>query len=223
MYADRGKRGGFSPGSLGLALGINAAVMGALAFVNPGLVTVTPADPPIEIFAVPPVPDPDPLPKPEAKSDPTPRPIERITTTRPLVERPAPDDGFVVPDGPYPPPPGDGGIVGGTGTGVAVDPPLPPLPVILGPEVDPRFARSLQPDYPAGERRLENEGRVVVRVLVGVDGRVKQVERISATSDAFFRATQMQALSHWRFRPGTRDGVAVEAWRRMAVTFVLDE
>jgi len=63
---------------------------------------------------------------------------------------------------------------------------------------------------------------VVVRVLVGTDGRVKAIERVSATSDAFFAATRRQALSQWRFRPATRDGVGVESWYRMSVTFVLN-
>lgn len=59
-------------------------------------------------------------------------------------------------------------------------------------------------------------------MLVGADGRVKAVERVSATSDAFFTATRRQALSQWRFRPATRDGAAIESWYRMSVTFVLN-
>ncbi len=62
-----------------------------------------------------------------------------------------------------------------------------------------------------------------MRVLVGADGRVRQVERVSATSDAFFMATESQALRRWRFKPGTRDGVAQEAWRVMTVTFRLED
>ena len=36
----------------------------------------------------------------------------------------------------------------------------------------------------------------MVRVLVGTDGRVKQVDRISATTDAFYRATFDRALAN---------------------------
>ncbi|WP_165899542.1 hypothetical protein [Sphingomonas sp. PP-CE-1G-424] len=50
---------------------------------------------------------------------------------------------------------------------------------------------------------------------------MKQVERVSATTDAFYRATFDRALAKWRFKPATRDGVPVEAWRSMALTFVL--
>jgi protein TonB len=61
-----------------------------------------------------------------------------------------------------------------------------------------------------------------VRVLIGTDGRVKEVQQISAASTAFFEATRKQALTKWRFTPGTRDGAPVEAWRTMAVRFELD-
>lgn len=101
-------------------------------------------------------------------------------------------------------------------------PPLPtptPAPVLTGPSVDPRYARDLQPNYPAGEQRAGREGLVTVRILVGADGRVKQVERVSAASEAFYAATERQALSKWRFRPATRDGVPVEGWRTMTVRF----
>ena len=63
-----------------------------------------------------------------------------------------------------------------------------------------------QPVYPAAERRAGREGRVTVRVLVGVDGRVKQVERVGATSDAFWQATEARAMSEMAVQPG-------DAWR----------
>lgn len=105
----------------------------------------------------------------------------------------------------------------GAGT-KAADPPLP-VPVLVDPRVDPRFADALQPPYPPAKQRLGEEGRVSVKVLVGTDGRVKAVTLLSATDDAFFAATERQALRYWRFRPATRDGVPVEGWRTMTVRF----
>ena len=103
---------------------------------------------------------------------------------------------------------------------VAVDPPIAP-PVLVAATVDPRYARDLQPEYPAGERRAERTGTVTVRVTIGRDGRVTAAECIASASDAFCRATRAQALSKWRFRPATRDGVAVESTREMTVRFQL--
>ena len=115
------------------------------------------------------------------------------------------------------------GRLDGTGvSGVKVDPIKLPS-VLVDPQIDSRFASGFQPTYPADERRAGNQGRVVVRVLIGVDGRVKEVEKLLATSDSFFEVTRRRALEKWRFKPGTRDGVPVEAWRTMSVTFVLND
>jgi len=220
MYADRPNRtGGFNPGSLGIALLVNGAVIGALFFAAPKLLPFTPPDGPLITY----VPyTPPPPPEPVRPADPLirqqPRPGPRPDAPVPQVPTPT-DTGFVVTPDPLPLTPPIG--VEGTGTGtVAVDPPKP-TPVFVQPGIDPRYAADFQPSYPSEERRAEREGRVVVRVLVGIDGRVKQVERVSATTDAFYRATLDRALAKWRFKPATRDGVPVEAWRSMALTFVL--
>jgi protein TonB len=106
--------------------------------------------------------------------------------------------------------------------------PLPvptPQPVPEPVRVEARLdARSeLQPPYPASEQRAENEGSVTVRILIGADGGVKQVEKVKATSDAFFRATEQQALRHWRYKPATLDGKPVESRTTVTVRFRLDD
>lgn len=95
-------------------------------------------------------------------------------------------------------------------------------PVRVDSQFDPRFAGALQPPYPASEQRNEREGSVRVRVTIGPDGRVKAVERVSATSDAFWQATQRQAISRWRFKPATVDGRPVESNKILSVHFRLD-
>ena len=84
----------------------------------------------------------------------------------------------------------------------SVEPTPTPLPPLIGAAVDPRYAGDFQPAYPADERRASATGAWSVRVLIGIDGRVKQIEQVSATSDAFFEATRRQALAKWRFKPG---------------------
>ena len=220
MYADRLNRtGGFNPGSFGVALAISGAMIGGLFFAAPKMVSFTPPDTPL-ITYVPYAPPPPPEQMPPAdplirqQPRPTPRPDAPIT----VVQIPQTDGFAVAPDPlPYTPPVG----IEGTGTRtVEVDPPKA-APILVQPGIDPRYAADFQPSYPSEERRAEREGKVVVRVLVGTDGRVKQVERVSATTDAFYRATFDRALAKWRFKPATRDGIPVEAWRSMSLTFVL--
>ncbi|WP_238147137.1 energy transducer TonB [Rhizorhabdus dicambivorans] len=103
--------------------------------------------------------------------------------------------------------------------------PLPPAipaipdPVFITATIDPAAMPRFQPDYPPELIRADIEGTATVRVLIGVDGRVKSVELVSAAHPGFFEATRRQALRYWKFKPATRDGIAVESWRTMTVRF----
>jgi protein TonB len=44
---------------------------------------------------------------------------------------------------------------------------------------------------------------------------------VSATSDAFWQATQRHALSRWRFKPATVDGRPVESSKVLSIRFQL--
>lgn len=223
MYADRHARQ-FHPASLSVAVGVNIVLIGALLFANPPSVFKKPPDRPLDTVNIPidPPPPPETLP-PEAQPrdsvepQPAPRPIPDLTIL-PVDVAPV---GPVFPP-PPPLPPVEGGVIGGTGTVRTVDPPKP-ASIFTGPQVDPRYAGQFQPPYPSAEQRMGEAGRVEMRVLVGTDGRVRQAECVTATSDGFCRATRDRALAKWRFKPAMRDGVAEEAWRTMSVTFVLED
>lgn len=216
MYASRyAAPGGFKPGSLGMALAINGAVIVALIYANPEIIRDR-LKPPLTINLLPLDQPPDPVPtsKPQPR-DSRPSPAPQPTAFDPIVPT-LPID-IIRPSDPPVPTTFDG-------TGLTLDPPQPSaLPMLIGPEVDSRFAGDFQPNYPPSEQRAGHAGRVVVRVLIGVDGRVKQVERVSATNDAFFQATLQRALAKWRFKPATRGIIPVEAWRTMSVSFVLHD
>jgi len=218
MYADRYARPeGVKFGSLSIAIGVNVALMSAFVFMSPAVKEII-AKGPLETWNVPIDPPPPVEVPPETKALPQHKTVatpERIETVKPIVTGSDP----VFPIAYDPPPPGPLTGIGG-GPVTIVDPPVA-TPVLVEARVDPRYAADLQPAYPAGERRAENEGRVVIKVLIGTDGRVKQAVRVSATSDAFWRATEERAFAKWRFRPATRDGVPVEGWRTMTLRFEL--
>jgi protein TonB len=118
-------------------------------------------------------------------------------------------------DEPYVPPAGSG-----TGTVMPqiIDPPVQPPKLVLA-QLDQRYAGLFQPDYPARAQREGIEGVAVVRVLIGIDGRVKAVELVSTDDPAFFEATKRRALTKWRFKAATRGGVPEESWKEMRVRF----
>lgn len=225
MYADRSnRRFHINPTSLSIAVAINGGVLAALFLAAPEWVPGYVEPPALTTRNIPLPPEPIPIPpEPLPTTDttpllqPAPAPLPRPDAPRPMVD--VPNTGPVIDFGPLRPPLPPIGP-GGTGTGTR--PVETPAPVMVGVSPDPRFADRFQPAYPPSEQREGRDGQVVLRVLVGADGRVKAVERVSATSDAFFTATRRQALSQWRFRPATRDGAAIESWYRMSVTFVLN-
>ncbi len=219
MYAERyAAAPRLRPGSLAAAITINGAALVALIYSAPETFLRQP-DRPLTTYRVPlqPIPDPIPTPQPKRAAKPTP---QRIDTPIPLVDLPplATDPALFTRAVDI-----QGDVGSGAGTGVVIDPPAPLAPVLVDPILDQRFAGSFQPDYPADERRAEHEGVVVIRVLIGIDGHVKQVEPVSATSDSFFRATMRRAVGAWRFKPGTRNGIPVERWRQIRVSFHLQE
>ncbi len=113
--------------------------------------------------------------------------------------------------------------VAGTGDAIPFDPiRIAPEPVIVGARLNSRYADRFQPAYPPGQLRLEREAEVTVRVLVGSDGRVKQIELVDSPHEDFWNATRKQALKSWRFTPATRDGKPFESWMTLKVRFEIN-
>jgi protein TonB len=225
-----------SPTGFGLVLLLHgAAIAGVVLIKGPTWVSAPPKPPQI-IYDVPRQREPEPLPpppEPERQELPTPAPVPFIPQPqiRPPVDRQTITSSQQPTTVWRPDPPvqlADGGNTGtGTGSVPTIPPPTPRIdpprtPVRTVAQFDPRFARAMQPPYPAVEQRSEREGSVRVRVTIGTDGRVRAVQRLSATSDAFWRATEEQALSRWRFRPATEDGRPVESSKDLTVHFRLD-
>lgn len=128
---------------------------------------------------------------------------------------------IVAPPTPFPP-------VGDTGSrppSTDIGPPAhvpPTAPVMVAARIDPRHAASLQPVYPEASKRLDEEGIVILRVLIGTDGRVKQAEvGTSSGYDRLDQAALRQARRAWQFLPATRDGVAIESWKELPIRFEL--
>ena len=163
-----------------------------------------------------------------------PKPIEKIVEPeKPLVTLPPTAISPVVPlvEPPIsvaPPPTITAGAasvdLSGIGESIRVTPPAEvlPDPVIAEAGLNTRFSRQFQPNYPSGQLRLGTEGMVTVRVLVGTNGRAKQIELIATPHQDFWTATKRHALRKWRFNPATRDGKPFESWITLKVKFEIN-
>lgn len=213
-----------SPLSFGAVLLLHGAAIGALLVIK-GPDWIEPA-PPLIITEVPldPPPPPQPLPDPDQPRPPV-ASLSRLDVPPRIIATPAPS----IPSQPASVIPGP--LIGadpGPSSGIGA-PDLPqtapierPAPVRVEAQFDPRFAGAMQPPYPVAEERAEREGAVRIRVTIGPDGRVAAAERLDATTDAFWRSTERQALSRWRFRPATVDGRPVQSSKVLNVRFRLD-
>lgn len=207
-----------SPAGLAAVAVLHAAGLAALLLAGPTMIEVI-RHPPTKVVFIPTPKEPDPV-KPKVQPKTHPRQQTKIDYKPTVVDLPRESD--ITLDLPRVPviipttPPGSGEIA-------VIDPPKPPPPPVRREaSLDPRYAGDLQPPYPPSEQRAGNEGRVEIRVLIGTDGRVKAAEKIFATSGAFYRATERQALDEWRFRPATVDGRPVESRKVLTVRFQLN-
>ena len=209
-----------SPASLAVVVSLHGAALAALMLYGTSHFVAEKAQRTI-VFNVP-----IDIPPPPETPPPPPQPQQRQVQQQPdhptVVQTQNPQSGPIAgpptPPQPYhPPAPATGP------TQLASAAPAIPLPIRRAAEVDPNFRAALQPPYPPIEERAQREGQVRVRITIGANGRVTAIDQLSATSDAFWRVTQRQALSRWRFRPATVDGRPVESTMLFTVTFRLPD
>jgi periplasmic protein TonB len=213
-YADNKDRP--SGSSIGGALLINGLMITGIIFAVPDIIPERFR--PTTIITIPKTPPPpDPIRR--TKVDPK----RRTVPTESVAQRPQQDLSEASHSSDAEAGYSSGGELTGQGTGGTIETTIKIEPVFKSAQVNPRFTGALQPAYPPGMIREEREGVVTVRILIGIDGRVRAVEPIKADEAQFLEATRKQALSKWRFLPATRDGMPVESWREMTVRFELPD
>ena len=89
------------------------------------------------------------------------------------------------------------------------------------PSSDADYLNNPKPPYPALSKRMGEQGKVLVRALIGTDGQAQDVQL--AQSSGFERLDQaaLKAARQWRYVPGKRDGVAQAMWFNIPFTFQL--
>lgn len=205
-----------SPLGLSGTIAVHALAVGAFLLIPKEVIDHVRHTPPIITYSVPDDPPPPEV-APEAQADP------RVPAT-PQPQRPtAPEPEVAMPGG-------DRMTGGGPDTTIRPGPTIilppadpPPAPILTDPSIDPRALSAFQPDYPGAMIRLGQEGAVTVRVTISPEGRVTDIEKVSASDERFWLATQRHALRTWRFRPATRDGVPISATKVLTVRFTLTD
>lgn len=177
------------------------------------------------------------LPSSAARPRPQP-PTELVTQPRhieptplapmPLLTVPAPEASPVAP----PPTP----LVSTTNTTAAPVPAVPavqaaalrpsvpsaPPAAIAPPRFDAEYLNNPPPAYPSMARRLREQGRVVLRVLVSIAGDAERVEVRTSSGSARLDEAARDTVKRWRFVPARQGAEAVAAWVLVPISFALE-
>ena len=100
-----------------------------------------------------------------------------------------------------------------------VAPPAPPRVDL--PSSDADYLQNPKPAYPAISKRQGEQGKAVVRVLIGVDGTAQKAEIHQSSGYDRLDQAALATVQRWRYVPGKRGGVAEAMWFNVPINFVL--
>ena len=80
----------------------------------------------------------------------------------------------------------------------------------------------IKPPYPSASRRLGEEGKVILLVRVGVDGRVVGASVDQSSGFPRLDAAAVEAVTRWRFVPARRGDEPVDSSVIVPITFALE-
>ena len=106
----------------------------------------------------------------------------------------------------------------GTGVGDGAGP-----GIARNPKVPPRVASTAAPYYPQALRDAGIGGRVVVRGVVGIDGRVESAEVVRSSGNSTLDNNALSAFYKWRFSAAKNDaGQKVRCYFVQGFPFVIE-
>ncbi len=148
--------------------------------------------------------------------------VEAVLMSEAPPPAPTPPPKTPPPKTPAPPPPAP------TSTAPAItQAPTPPAaaptaPAIRTGAVIQAGAHCAKPDYPSASRRMEEEGTVTLKFLIGADGKVLQADIEKSSGFTRLDDAARNALSKCQFRPGTVDGKPEQSWASIKYTWRLE-
>jgi protein TonB len=154
-------------------------------------------------------------PKPKPAVLPKPLPVRQSETPQPAPLLAAPANApspYAAPTQPEPPkalPPMN-----------AVAPAATPAPVVA-PRFDAAYLDNPAPAYPALSRRMGEQGKVLLRVLVNAAGAAEQVEVRTSSGSTRLDTAALDTVKRWHFLPAKQGGEAVAAWVLVPISFSL--
>ena len=99
-------------------------------------------------------------------------------------------------------------------------PPAPPS--VQLPSSDADYLQNPRPPYPSISRRMNEQGKTTVRVLIGADGQPQRAEIAKSSGFGRLDDAALATVMRWRYVPGKRGGVAEAMWFNVPINWVLE-
>ena len=162
---------------------------------------------------------PPPVPEPSVRAAPKPIPVAR----KEMANKPEPPPILTAPVD----------TASAASFSVAPQSPVPavPAPIQAAPSAPPPvtaahfdadYLQNPKPIYPAISRRLNEEGRVLLRVLVSAEGTALAVEIRKSSDHVRLDEAALDAVRRWRFVPARQGGERIESWVAVPIVFKLE-
>lgn len=166
-------------------------------------------------------------PKPKPNTPPPPPPAQvKKTLTAPSVVAPQP---LAIAD-PTPSPNAPSGVTTPQPAPAPVTAPVAAVPAaappaslaVQLPSSNADYLQNPRPPYPPLSRRLNEQGKSMVRVLIGADGQPQRAEIANSSGFARLDEAALATVMRWRYVPGKRGGVAETMWFNVPINWVLE-
>ncbi len=207
-------------------------VMFAHLSVFAALMRVAPTQPHIQTLIKPMLvslvasPAPEPELAPLLPTPPKPEPVVKQQKPKPVVKEITPEPQPIAIE---PAPAAPSSVLAPEPSAVAATgPEAPPKEVpVAEPKIEPpRFGAAYldnpSPAYPAQSRRLGEEGRVLLRVLVSEDGNADTVQVETGSGSGRLDQAALEAVKKWRFIPAKRNNQPISAYVIVPIKFSLE-
>jgi protein TonB len=94
-------------------------------------------------------------------------------------------------------------------------------PPVTPPRFDAAYLDNPAPIYPASAKRLREQGRVLLRVLVTAQGTAERIEVARTSGVEVLDRAALDAVRRWRFVPARQGDAAVAAFVHVPIVFSL--
>lgn len=119
-------------------------------------------------------------------------------------------------------PPANTGEKSANATAVASVATAPAPPKLESPSSDADYLHNPKPPYPPLSKRMNEQGKVVIRTLIGVDGTAQEATIHQSSGYDRLDQAALATARKWRYVPGKRAGVAEAMWFNVPFNFVLE-